>query len=91
MTDKISLNDIATFDNTIINTYNVNNATLTTAVNNTLSRDGTLPNQMQANIDMNSYSLLNVSTLTLPNIATADPHVLGQVWSNAGILTVSGG
>jgi hypothetical protein len=25
------------------------------------------------------------------NIVTSDPHVVGQVWSNAGVLTISAG
>lgn len=29
--------------------------------------------------------------LSFPNIPTADPHVAGQVWANAGVLTVSAG
>lgn len=33
-----------------------------TAINNTLSRDGSTPNQMEADLDMNGYSILNMST-----------------------------
>ena len=29
--------------------------------------------------------------LAVPNIPTADPHVVNQVWSNSGVLTVSAG
>jgi hypothetical protein len=29
--------------------------------------------------------------LSFPNLPTADPHFVGQVWSNAGVLTVSAG
>lgn len=61
MTDKITLGSIASFQNdaTAIAQYNANNALITTAINNTLSRDGTSPNQMGANLDMNSNQILN--------------------------------
>src|SRR5258705_765542 len=39
---------------------NANNGTLTTAMDNTLSSDGTLPNQMLASLDMNSKRILNL-------------------------------
>jgi hypothetical protein len=29
--------------------------------------------------------------ITLPNLPTADPHVVGRWWSNAGVVTVSAG
>lgn len=31
------------------------------------------------------------SRVILPGLPTADPHVVGQLWSNAGVLTVSAG
>lgn len=39
---------------------NANNAAIRTAFDNTLSRDGTSPNQMTANLDMNSNRILNL-------------------------------
>lgn len=44
---------------------NSNSATIEDAFDNTLSRDGTAPNQMQAPLDMNSQQIIN-----LPNPAT---------------------
>lgn len=64
MTDKVTLNDLATFDNSIINSVNNNNDLITTAFNNTLSLDGTSPNQMNAAIDMNGFGILNISAPT---------------------------
>jgi hypothetical protein len=29
--------------------------------------------------------------VTFPSLPTADPHVVGQVWANSGVLTVSAG
>ena len=43
--------------------YNANNVLIETAMENTLSRDGTTPNTMQADLDMNSYALNNVTTV----------------------------
>lgn len=41
-------------------TLNSNNAAIVTAVENTLSRDGTAPNTMLAPLDMNSNAILNL-------------------------------
>lgn len=53
---------------------NANNAAIETAFDNTLSRDGSTPNQMEADLDMNSNRVLN-----LPYAASAtEPMTLGQ-------------
>jgi hypothetical protein len=59
---KITLNDVGSLIDatTAQNTINTNNAAITTAVNNTLSRDGTAPNEMEASLDMNSNRILNL-------------------------------
>lgn len=72
---KVTLNNISSFqnDSSAVATYAANNATLTTAFDNTLSRDGTSPNQMSASLDMNSNRILN-----LPNpIQNTEPITLG--------------
>lgn len=40
--------------------YNQNNSQIENAMENTLSRDGTAPNFMEAELDMNSYKIRNV-------------------------------
>lgn len=60
MTDKVTLNNLSLFDTSILNTVNNNNTAIKNAMNNTLSRDGTFPNQMNAPIDMNSNRILNL-------------------------------
>lgn len=62
MSDKITLGSIASFQNdtTAAAQYNANNAIIITGVDNTLSRDGTSPNQMSAPIDMNSRPIINL-------------------------------
>jgi hypothetical protein len=59
---KITLNNIGNLTDTVTsaNNINANSAVITTAMNNTLSRDGTNPNQMNASIDMNGHSILNL-------------------------------
>lgn len=60
---KITLNDIShPGDNTVVTTINGNNAAIEAALENTLSRDGTSPNQMNAPLDMNSERILNLPT-----------------------------
>jgi hypothetical protein len=68
---KITLTDLVNLENqtTAVNAINANNATIQAAVDNTLSRDGTSPNQMGAAIDMNNNQIYNLpapSTLYAP-------------------------
>lgn len=65
---KITLTDLSNLqnENTAVNAINTNNAVLEAASDNTLSRDGTSPNQMLSSLDMNSHQILN-----LPNPITA--------------------
>jgi len=60
---KITLNQSVNFQNetTAANTINNNSAIVQSAFDNTLSRDGTTPNQMNANLDMNSNRILNLA------------------------------
>lgn len=59
---KINLTDLANLQNetTAVNAINANNAILETASDNTLSRDGTSPNQMNSLLDMNSNIIVNL-------------------------------
>lgn len=59
---KITLPDIGSLANNASarQAINENFASIETAFENTLSRDGTLPNQMEADIDLNDNDLLNV-------------------------------
>lgn len=55
---KLTLTDVASgYASTTA--VNANNALIEAAFENTLSRDGTSPNQMGANLDMNGYLILN--------------------------------
>lgn len=61
---KLVLDDIgSTLTNTAATTINNNNTKIEQALENTLSRDGSIPNNMSADIDMNSNDLLNVNRI----------------------------
>lgn len=46
---------------------NANFSTLAAAIDNLLSRDGALPNQMEADLDLNGFALLNTASSDDPN------------------------
>lgn len=68
---KITLTDLVNLQNetTAVNAINSNSDVITAAFDNTLSRDGTTPNTMSANLDMNSNRILNL----LAPSATTEP------------------
>jgi hypothetical protein len=83
-----ALTNLDTLQNSsVIAAVNSNNTVLTTALNNTLSLDGSSPNQMSANLDLNSHHIIN---LPVPATST-EPIRLGDVNSlaNPGPYTVS--
>lgn len=59
---KVTLNDVGNLIDatTAKTTINGNYSTIETAFDNTLSRDGTLPNHMDAELDMNSNRIINL-------------------------------
>ena len=64
---KLTLNDItAGYGSNDL--YNANNDLIEAAIENTLSRDGSTPNQMAADIDMNSNDLSNVNRIDVTNL-----------------------
>lgn len=68
---------------------NNNNTAIEAAVENTLSRDGTTPNTMSANLDMNSNKIVNLTTPTADTDAAtkayADSIAAGEVVTGATI------
>lgn len=59
---KLSLNDVASLANptSALSTLKANNDATEQAMENTLSRDGTQPNSMGANLDMNNNRVINL-------------------------------
>src|SRR6266478_3314266 len=80
---KITLTNLVNLQNetTAVNAINANNATLTTAIDNTLSRDGTTPNQMNSTLDMNSNSIIN---LPYPSTGTSPLRLTDASTLNGG-------
>lgn len=86
---KVTLNDISG-GYASATAYNENNGLIEAAFENTLSRDGTTPNTMNADIDMNSNSLLNVDQMNITSLnATSALTLRGQAVTLA--TTLSGG
>ena len=59
---KLTLTDLANLQNeaTAVAAINDNNTEIEAALENTISRDGTAPNTMSANLDMNSNRVVNL-------------------------------
>jgi hypothetical protein len=63
---KLTLTDLtqlASNETSAVSAINANNTLIEAALENTLSRDGTTPNTMSADIDLNGNDLLNVGSL----------------------------
>lgn len=63
---KITLNDLTNItgqETSAIAAINANNSAIETALENTLSRDGSSPNGMNADLDMNTYDIINVGLI----------------------------
>jgi hypothetical protein len=78
-----------------VDLLNANFAALAAAIENTLSRDGTSPNSMSNNFDMNGYKILNLGfagsanepitkaqleALSTPVLYTPNPHT--HLWAD---------
>ena len=61
---KLTLTPITDLNNET-GVLNANNALVEAAIDNTLSRDGTEPNEMLANLNMGGFSILNVANLDI--------------------------
>lgn len=88
MTDKITLATLANLENetTAVNAINSNFAIIETAMNNTLSRDGTTPNQMNAALDMNSFPIQN---LPAPGTANSPARLVDVTSTNPISISLS--
>lgn len=72
---KVDLTEI-TSGYTSTTAINANNDLIEAGFDNTLSRDGTTPNQMEADLDMNSNDVLNVQ-----NVRTSNLYINGSLAS----------
>lgn len=71
---KLTLQDIGSGHN-LATRYNANNDRLVEALENTLSRDGSLPNSMRANLDMGGHRAVNAQDA----VSESDLVTLGQL------------
>jgi hypothetical protein len=64
MADKVTFAPVSTFtnDTTAVTQTNANYVLMQNAIDNTLSRDGTTPNQMSANLDMGGKRIVNLAS-----------------------------
>lgn len=74
MAKSPDLNDVTNILNGA-STINDNNAAIESAFENTLSRDGSTPNSMEADLDMNSNDLLNVNEITTNTLTLSGNRV----------------
>lgn len=83
---KVTIDTIASgfASNDLLNT---NFTAIQTAIENTLSRDGTSPNTMSANIDMNSYKLINLTAPTNNADSATKKYVDDKVSNATGLTT----
>ena len=82
---KLTLDTLASLSNetTAISTINDNSDAIEAAIENTLSRDGTSPNSMGADLDMDSNRILNLSAPT----TSTEPVRLIDMQDSLGVLT----
>jgi hypothetical protein len=68
---KLTLTDLVNLANesSVVDTINDNNAAIAAALENTLSRDGTLPNSLTSDFDVNSFRIYNL----VPPINDTEP------------------
>lgn len=87
MVDKVILANVGTIIDatTAAGTINSNNAAIVAAIDNTLSLDGTPPNQMQSNLDMNSKRIVNLPSPT----SSTEPVRLTDLSTYSSTGTVS--
>lgn len=59
---KVTLSNLTNLSNesSVVATINSNMGLISDAIDDLLSRDGTSPNSMAANLDMNSYRIQNL-------------------------------
>jgi hypothetical protein len=97
---KLTTTDISNItgaESVAISTINNNFAAVETALENTLSRDGTTPNTMSADLDMNSNDIMNVGTLEVVTLNLGGEEFTGELFAQGDdgwspvLATVSSG
>lgn len=83
---KLTLTDLSSLTNetSAITAINANNTAIENALELTLSRNGTTPNEMSANIDMNGFRVLNLAAPVDDNDAVRLIDVVDGIQGPAG-------
>ena len=79
---KITLNELASLDSPT--GANTNFDRIESAFDNTLSRDGTGPNQMEADFDLNSYDIINGGAAAFASLTVAGVEITGSGGGGGG-------
>lgn len=87
MGTKVTINSI-TAGHGAAGDINSNDTILADAFDNTLSRDGTSPNQMEADIDLNSNDLLNVKDIGVTNVNATNININGVPVTTTGVTSL---
>lgn len=74
--DPVTIGNIGGNPTSAANNINVNSTRIQSAIENTLSRDGTGPNQMEADFDLNHYDVLNGGVISADNIIVAGIDII---------------
>lgn len=91
---KLTTTDITNItgaEETAIATINANFAAIETAMENTLSRDGTTPNTLSADLDVNSKNLLNVNNINATTVTIGGNPITTAGFSKGDAATVTVG
>ncbi len=92
MSKRPTLSDITSLTNSsAVNALNANWDSIEEAFDNTLSRDGSTPNTMSADLDLNGNALLNVGTIDVSNL-TLDGQIVTDLatvpeWQSSWVTT----
>lgn len=82
---KLTLTDLSTtLSNSAATTININNGILETALEKTLSRDGTSPNQMEADFDLNGNDVVNAESVFAQRLFLDGAEVVPSDLVNTG-------
>lgn len=88
---KVTINPLASLTNeqSAVNTLNSNFTAVKDAIEDTLSRSGEVPNQMEADLDMNGNDVSNAGKVLTEVLSVSGPSILHDVEVD-GTLVVDG-
>jgi len=73
---KLTLDDVGNLNTAGLATINENSSRIEAALENTLSRDGTAPNQMESDLDLNHNDIINVDNIDA-SVVQVDEFYIG--------------